>query len=242
MIDFIFKFRKLCSSWQKDSSRSYGIKELSAKLDIELPYLYKYLEESEFLILNHDKKISFKDGKKILAVLMQKNSFAIKKKEQQLEKEARETQVFYDKALVKNHQLQLQNDWDGSFRNLCYFAGEHGKRLSKENFVNLCSNIIRSGIRSKGANLQEISLWLKKAVEKSLEDYSQESLEDALDLIETYSNYFMQERTGKGMKALIDILGLIETPACELQLWQAYKSCADNIFLNNHKDKATGTL
>ena len=152
-----------------------------------------------------------------------------------MEQEAKETQVSYELILSKAQKLQMTQNWESAFRNLCYFAGEYGSKLPKDTFINLCSNIVRCGIKSGSTNLQEISFWLKKAVEASLKDCDQESLEDALDLIDTYSSYFKEEPSGKGKKALVEILSLAEDPACEMKLWGSYKRCADSIFLNHHE-------
>jgi len=236
MIDFIFSFKHFCNLWQKKPSTLYTIKDISEQLEIELPYLVKYLSEAEVIPIELDEKINFKKAKKALIILTQKYNLSLKKREEAKRKEAEEIQIAYQRLLTKTNRLQSLNEWENAFRNLRYFAGEHEKKLPKEIFINLCSDIVRSGIKSKNTNLQEVSLWLRKAVEKNLEEYDQESLEDALDLIETYSSYFVREETsGKGKRALIDILALIENPACELQLWQSYKQCADNIFFNSNE-------
>ena len=138
----------------------------------------------------------------------------------------------YERLLAKVHKLQALKSWEKAFRNLCYFVGEYEESLPQEVYINLCSDILRIGFKSKKANIQELGYWLRKAIEQNLELYSQPSLEDSFDLIETYSKFFRDEPTGQGEKILIDILTLIENPACELKLWNSYKQCADKIFIN----------
>lgn len=230
MIEFYFRFKELYTLWQKTSLYSYSLTQIAEQTQTTLPYVIKYLSESLSTELEITRRITLKEAKVILEILSQKHKNEIEERTRFLERKTQSVILAHQKNLEKADKLQLAQKWDHAFRTLSYFAGEHEEDLPKDLFVNLCSNIVRSGIKSENINLQEISRWLRKGVERNLKEYNQESLKDALDLIETYSLYFQREPSGKGKLVLIEILGLVETPACDLHLWQTYKTCVDNLF------------
>lgn len=230
MIDFIFKFKELYLSWQSKKSQCYSLTQIAGYTQTSLPYVIKYISDSLKIELEYTKNINFTEAKTILEILTQKYKHDIEERLKLTEEKTKSTIASYQIVISKANKLQISNQWDIAFKTLSYFAGEYANDLPRDLFVNLCSNIVRSGIKAKNINLQEISRWLRKGVERNLSEHSKESLKDALDLVEAYSSYFQNESSGKGQAVLVEILALVESPACELQLWNTYKSCIDNLF------------
>jgi len=234
MMDFIFKFKELSLLWGAKKSQSFSLTQIADYTGTSLPYVIKYISDALQSELEYSQLISFSEAKNIIEIFNKKYKKEIDDRIFILREKAKKLQTSYDLAMQKATKLEMLKDWDGAFRTLGYFAGEHNNELSRELFVNLCSNIVRCGIKASKINMQEISFWLRKAVEKNLSENTEEALKDAFDLIETYSDYFQQEASGKGKAILVDILTLLEAPAVELQLWSMYKSCVDSLFLNPH--------
>ncbi len=234
MMDFIFKFKELSSLWGAKKSQSFSLTQIAEYTGTSLPYVIKYISDALQSELEYSQLISFSEAKNIIEVFNKKYKKEIDERIYLFREKAKKLQTSYDLMMQKSTKLQMLKDWDGAFRTLGYFAGKHSEELSHELFVNLCSNIVRCGIKATKINMQEISFWLRKAVEKNLAENTEEALHDAFDLIETYSDYFQQEASGRGKAILVDILGLLEAPALELQVWPAYKSCVDNLFLTPH--------
>ena len=232
MIDFIFKFKELSLLWQSKKTQNYSLTQIAEYTGTSLPYVIKYISDTLQVELEYTQLISYSEAKNILETLGKKYKTEIDERIKVTQAKTKKLESSYELIAAKANRLQLLGQWDSAFRTLSYFAGEYTKDLSKDLFVNLCSNIVRCGIRAENINLQEISFWLKKAVEVNLSEHTEDSLHDALDLVETYSDYFQHETTGKGKAILVDILSLLESPAYDLQLWGTYKSCVDKIFLD----------
>lgn len=238
MIDFIFKFKELSLSWQVKKSQSYSLRQIAERTQTGLPYVIKYISDSLGEEIEYTQLITFSEAKIILETLTKKYRRQIDAQYEIKKAKAEKLKAAYDLVIKKTNKLQLVKDWDSAFKSLSYFTGEHGHNFHREIFVNLCSNIVRSGIKAKNTNLQEISLWLRKGVEKNLLEGTEEALSDALDLVETYSDYFQKEISGKGKAVLIEILNLLEPSAYELQALDSYKNCVDKIFLSKEKEPA----
>lgn len=237
MVDFIFKFKELSLLWSAKKSQNYSLTQISEYTGTSLPYVIKYMSDALQTELEYSQLISFSEARQILEIFHKKHKKEIDERLNLLSERAKKLQSAYDLVLQKSTKLQMLKDWDGAFRTLSYFAGEHSGELSRELFVNLCSNIVHCGIKASKINLQEISFWLRKAVEKNLSEHTEDALHDAFDLIDTYGDYFQEEPSGKGRAVLVEILGLLEAPASELQLWPLYKSCVDNLFLAPQGDQ-----
>ena len=239
MIDFIFKFKELSLSWQSRKSQTYSLIQISQMTQTSLPYVIKHISDSLGVELEYTQLINFQEARAILDSMSKKHKTEIDIRLKKVNLKAQKLQEAYKLLLKKTSKQQMEKNWGGAFKTLSYFAGEHGNELPRALFVNLCSNIVHTGIKTEQISLQEISWWLKKAINANTQEHSKETFCDSLDLIETYSDFFLQNPSQKGASVLLEILSSLEEPASELDLWEDYKSSFESLFLKDSIEKSS---
>jgi len=226
MLDFVYKLNYLLNNQQITSSQT--LKQLAELTTTSFPYTLQYMSEALSKEIDLTHKFSPSEIIEAANFLSRKLSQQIEAREKYLANRQDKAKIAYEKLMLKIAKMQKEQEWYISFKTMCYFAGHNEQDLSKEIFMTMCSDIIRAGIKSKSTNPQELGIWLERGVLLSLKEKSKESVEDALDLIETYGDFFIEEGSGKGKLILLNILALIEEPACSVELWKNYKNCVDN--------------
>ena len=66
----------------------------------------------------------------------------------------------------------------------------------------------------------------------SLNQHTREGIEEALDLVDAYSEYFLAEESGKGALLIGNILAALEEPAAKFELWEEYKTLVEALYPN----------
>lgn len=230
MLDFVYKLKKLLECQKITSSQS--IKQLADITATSFPHTLQYMSEGLAKDIDVSHKFSLTEMFEALNLLSQKLSKEIEQREKYIKNRQKKAECAYQRLMTKISRMQMQKEWYISFKTMSYFAGQNQEDLTRDIFINLCSDIIRAGIKSDLSNIQELGIWLDRAVSLSISTNTREAIEDAIDLIETYGDFFMKEKSGKGRLILINTLSQIEEPACSKELWKDYKSCVQNFLVD----------
>jgi hypothetical protein len=161
-------------------------------------------------------------------VLKNKLCFEIDNRTKQKESLKRETAEAYEKM-----KLKLQADENylkpyNAYKTLSYFAGTHAKNISDIIMLDICKDCMKFGI-SANVNFQELSKWLKKAVNLCLDLDPKHGKMMAVDFLDSYKEYFLYDSTGKGKKFVESLLSGIEVGSISSESSEAQQSPWKNV-------------
>ena len=112
--------------------------------------------------------------------------------------------VLEDKYQVLKTQLTglaAKKDWARAYKNLSRFVGEFNSKLTAETQIEALGDCLRYGTKAEVSH-GELVQWLKQGVVICSEDKTQQSTEEALDFIEGYADYFIEN----GNRQIIETL------------------------------------
>jgi hypothetical protein len=227
MIDFIYKFNKLLSSWQVGTSKT--MQDLSTQMEVPLPHLIHNFGEVLGKEFDVTALLSFDEAMEAFLILGRKHRQEIEIRELELEKEREKVSKLYEDLMPRIVKMQLDKKWYQAFRTLSYFSGQHGGDLTPHILINLCSEIVRSGVRCS-ANLQEVAYWLEKGIVTAINLQTEDNLEEAFDLLDAYAEYLLKEESGRGEKIVLKILKILEEKSYQLNKFNRYKEVVKEIF------------
>lgn len=227
MIDFIYKLNEVLPSWPTGTRRS--LIQISEITGTSMPHVIQFLSEGLGKDIEVGGTITSEEIVEALELLSKRLQPQIEERERLLEERKNIAISAYDRTGEKVRVLQLSGNWHGAFRTLSYFTGQYEEDLPKDVLISLCSETVRAGIKS-GANMQELGQWLQKGVAIAVGQHSRQGIEEALDLIDAYGDYFLAEESGKGPMLLGNILAVLEEPAARYELWEEYKSLVGQLY------------
>ena len=230
MIEFLYKINELLTTWQPDQQKS--LEAISSHMNISLPHIIQYLSETLEKEFEVTDSLSFDEAMGTYLVLSRKLKAEIKEHEKKLATERAKIAQLYEQLIIRVSNMQIEKQWYQAFRSLTYFAGQHTANMIKETRIELCSEIVRVGLKAF-ANIQEIGYWLQKAVHYAIEEQDTEGFDEALDILDAYAESFLNEKTGQGAKLIRNILGSLERLSCKLEKWDDYKKTAKSLFSSN---------
>ena len=227
MIEFLYKINEMLTTWQPDKNKS--LEAISAQMNISIPHIIQYLSDvldKEFDITD---QLSFDEAMETFLILSRKLKPEIEEHEKKLAQEKIKASQLYEQLISRVSKMQIEKQWYQAFRSLTYFSGQKSTHLIKSTRIELCSEIVRSGIKAS-ANIQEIGYWLQKAVYYAVEEQDINGFDEALDLLDAYAEPFLKEKSGQGAKLIQTILGSLENLSCKLERWEDYKKAAQDLF------------
>lgn len=227
MIDFIYRLNDVLHSWPE--GEKWTLQQLSHSTETSVPHVLQYLSEGLGKEIEVSGVISQDEASEVLGLLSKRMRPQIEERERILAERRVKALRLNDVTAAKVQKMQIQRNWHGAFKTLCYFVGQYEEDLPKEYLTSLCNEIVRLGIKSK-ANFQELSRWLEKGVGTALSFQTKAGIEEALDLVDAYSTHFLAEESGKGPLLLGNILAVLEEPAARFELWDEYKSLVAQLY------------
>ena len=227
MIDFIYKLNEVLPSWPTGARRS--LTQISELTGTSMPHLIQYLSEGLGKDLEVGGFITSDEAVEAIELLSKRIQPQIEERERMLEERRHFAMRAYDRTMEKMRVMQLDGKWHAAFRTLSYFTGQYEHDLAKDVLISLCSETVRTGIKAE-ANMQELGQWLQKGVAIAMAQHSRQGIEEALDLIDAYGEFFLSEDSGKGPLLLGNILAVLEEPAARYELWEEYKSLVGQLY------------
>lgn len=227
MIDFIYKLVDVLPTWPQGSKKS--LSQISEITGTSMPHVVQYLSEGLGRDLEISGVITNDEATEAVKLLSRRIQPQIDERERLLAERRAFALSSYERVNEKLRRLQGAGNWHGAFRTLSYFAGQFEDDLPKDVLISACAEAVRFGIKSQ-ANMQELGQWLQKGVAVALSLRSRYGIEEALDLIDAYGEYFLQENSGKGPLLLGNVLAALEEPAAQYELWEEYKSLIEQLY------------
>ncbi len=211
-LKFVEEFERLVTQWPQDTK--LALTQIAEQTQVTLPKVADYILDILDRAIDIHDPISFKEAEKALNHLKQRLRAEIEADKRRIQREKDLAHTAYEKTMGKVLDLQAGKNWYSAYRTLSYFAGVHEKKLNSEVLTSICNDCLRLGVKA-GVNFQELALWLQKGVAIITTRICPDSLEDALDFVDTYGEHFLKEESGKGKRFLTSILSQLNPAAAE---------------------------
>ncbi len=234
MIDFIYKANDVLSTCTVHDK--WTVHKLAEATETSLPHILQYLNEGLGKDIEITSSISNSELFEAMTLLKRRYRDQIEERERKKAILQRKAVRAFDALMNKTRAFQSEKKWNHAYKTLCYFAGQYEEELPKEYATTLCSDLIRMGIRAQ-VNIQEITRWLQKGVSIAMSYQSREGVAEAIDFMDAYGEFFLNEDSGKGPLLLGSILAAIEEPAARYELWDEYKDLLNQLYpINESKE------
>ncbi len=227
MIDFIYNLHEQLPVLTEKSA--FTVEEIARATSTAIPHVIQYLSEGLGKDVELNQSITSEEAQRVLEALSLSNRPLMEERERLMAQRRAYATACFERSMEKSLHMQSAKNWHGAYRSLHYLAGQYEKDLPVELLVTTLSEAIRCGIKAQ-TNIQELGQLLQKAVGYAMGTHSRQGVEDALDLVDAYGEFFFQENTGRGPLLLGNILAVIEEPAARFELWETYKKLVDRLY------------
>lgn len=140
----------------------------------------------------------------VLVILKEKTRPQFMLEQKRLMQQQQKIRQNYEAIMTKIRGSQKTGDWRKAYRSLSYFAGSYAQELPYDLQLVLFNDCLRLGVKAR-INLQELGNWLRRVVEETLKNPTNDALVDAIDFFDTYQDEFLSDKTGLGSKLLKNI-------------------------------------
>jgi hypothetical protein len=210
MLDFICELEKFLVKWPTTAAKNLA--EIADGTDASVPQVVDYLSDTLDRELEVHEALSHAEATQALGLLKERMSGQLAAREKR-QTERREKAIrAYDVTMDKVRVLQLAKNPRAAYKTLGYYVGRHEKDLPDDLLLNLCGECLRLGIKAE-ANLQELSQWLRKGVAASLAAATPETIEAAVDFIDAYGDFFLEDEQGRGRRLIGSVLESVKAHA-----------------------------
>lgn len=217
MLEFVHALSKLVAGG--DSSAQWEISEIASFCDYPCHQVFEYLTVALGDGIDAREPLSRNALLQALVILKEKTRPQFILKQKKMLERQKKAQKNYNIIMGKIRAAQRQGEWRKAYRSLSYFASNSAQDLSVDLRMTVYNDCLRLGVKA-GTNLQDLGGWLRKVVELTLQDPSEESLRDALDFLDTYQDEFLGDASGAGSKLLCNIVTPLRDKVlnCNMQL------------------------
>ncbi len=227
MIDFIYNLNEKLPFWLEGSAHT--VEEIALATATSVPHVIQYLSEGLGKDVELNQSITVEEAQRVMEALALANRHLMEERERLLAELRAHATTCFERSMERALEMQAAKNWHGAYRSLYYLAGQYEKDLPVDLLVTTLSEAIRCGIKAQ-TNIQELGQMLQKAVGYAMGTHSRQGVEDALDLVDAYGEFFFQENTGRGPLLLGNILAVVEEPAARFELWDTYKRLVDRLY------------
>lgn len=227
MLDFVYKLNEVLPTWPQTNKWSMG--QIAKITNTTMPHVIQFFSEGLARELDIESAITFDEANRALDLLKKRLKPEIEDREKFLAERRATAVLALERIMYRVRSYQTDQNWHSAFKTLTYFIGQYEAELSSDSLVAVYSEAIRSGIKSS-ANMQELSLCLQKAIAIAMSQKTKEGIEEAIDLIDAYGEFFLNENSGKGPLLLGNILAALEEPAAKYELWDQFKALVDQFY------------
>jgi hypothetical protein len=215
MLNFVLELDRVISRWPENAHwtvaqlADYTNSPISVAVDAVSTTLNREFDLHE--------TISQSDGKQILVALRDRLSRQLEQRQRKIQADRDAALKAYELTMESIRVSQAAKDFRTAYKTLSYFVGRYHKNLDVPLLVSVCGDCIRIGQKS-GANVQELGLWMRRAINAAALSCHQDNIEDALDFIDAYAEPFSQDKSGIGAKILQTAVTTLQSPAFECNL------------------------
>lgn len=233
MLDFMLKLETLIKIWPDNVK--WSIIQIAEKTQTPIPHAVEFLTESLNKNLDIHDPMTFNEVKKAYLILQDKTRSELETRQIKERQRVEKATKAYEKIMDKIRLLQTTKNWRNAYRTLSYFYGVHKDNLPREVVINICDDCLRLGIKSE-INFQELINWMTKGVHTLLDSRNPEVVEDALDFIDAYGDFFLEKLQHKGESFISNLLFTLKPSAMEFDLTYRFNEIASGLNLTTVMD------
>lgn len=210
MLDFICELDRVMSKWPEGAS--WTLAQIADHTQTGVPQVVDILSDSLDRELEVHETLTQAEAAQVLGVLKERMAGELAARAKRIEQRREKAMRAYDVAMERVRVLQTTKNWRSAYKTLSYFVGCHERDLSEDLMLSLCGECLRLGFKSE-ANLQELSLWLRKGVAACLTLGTVEATEDAIDFLDAYGDYFMDETSDSSRRLIGNVVESVKAQA-----------------------------
>jgi hypothetical protein len=233
MLDFLLELERVLKLWPDNTK--WSLVDIAEKTDTKVPHVVDYICEVMNKNVDVHEPLTYNEVNKAHMILMDRKRPELEALRQQEKQAIQQSIEAYHQTKEKIRIMEMTKNWRAAYKTLNYFYGIHQQRLPLELRVDICSECIRLGMK-ESINIQELSQWLKRGVQELMNKPSPDSIEDALDFLDAYGDYFLTEPNGRGEKFLTNMFLLLKPSAMEFDLSVKLNEIAKDLELTTVMD------
>lgn len=215
MLNFLLELERVLKLWPDNVK--WSLVDIAEKTDSKVPHVVECISEVLNKSLDVHEPLTYNEVNKAHMVLMDRKRPELEALKQREKLAVQKSIDSFAQTMDKIRIMEITRNWRSAYKTLNYFYGIHNTRLPVEDKVIICNECLRLGIKEQ-INFQELSQWLKRGIQHLLSSPSTTSIEDALDFLDAYGDYFLSEPRGKGEKFLTNMFLLLKPSAMEFDL------------------------
>lgn len=227
MLDFICELERVLSKWPENAS--WNLAQIADQTATGVPQVVDILSDTLDRELEVHEALTRAEAMKALDILKDRMSGQLQARQKRLEVRREKAIRAFDLTMEKVRVLQGAKNWRSAYKTLSYYVGRHEKDLPGELLLSLCGECLRLGFKAE-ANLQELSMWLRKGVAASLSSETAHGVEEALDFIDAYGELFQEEsQAAPGRRLLGSVMEGLKREAVSHNLAPQYEVLAKDL-------------
>lgn len=212
MLEFMKKLEEMVNEWPDQTKIS--LVQISDRTNCPVPVVLETISSVLPKITDVHEPIARKDVDLALNSLRQRLMPEIEAQRQRDHRRRTRTRKAFEDLMLKINEYQSMREWRKAYKSISYFTGLRKPDMDNEILLTACNECLRLGIKA-GANMQELSQWLRTGVQTALKTPSLIGLDDAIDFIDAYSDYFLEQDEVRGRKLLESVTQTLKLPALE---------------------------
>ena len=199
MLDFICELEKALTKWPETAT--WTLAQIADQTFTGVPQVVDYLTDTLDRELEVHETLTRAEAVRALDILTERMSAQLAARQKHLDDLRDRAIRAYDGVMEKIRVLQATKNWRSAYKTLSYYVGCYEKDLPKDLMIELSGECLRLGIKSD-ANLQELSLWLRKGIDACISIGTLDALENGLDFLDAYAPRFIDDNDGRGKRLL----------------------------------------
>lgn len=203
MLDFICELERVLAKWPENAA--WTIAQIADATASTVPQVVDILSDTLDRELEVHESLAFAEARQALGILKDRMSVQLAARQRRIEANREKAIRAYDQTMEKIRVLQGAKSWRSAYKTLSYYVGRYEKDMPEDLLLTLCGECLRLGAKSQ-ANMQELSMWLRKGVAACLAIGTQEAIEDAIDFVDAYSELFAEDTEGRGSRLIGNVL------------------------------------
>lgn len=207
MLDFICELERVLVRWPDNAA--WTIAQIADATASTVPQVVDILSDTLERELEVHESIARHEAFRAFETLKDRMADQLAARQRRIEANRERAIRAYDQTMEKIRVLQSTKAWRSAYKTLSYYVGRYEKDMPEELLLSLCGECLRLGAKSQ-ANMQELSMWLRKGVAACLASGTQEAIEDAIDFVDAYSEIFAEDAAGRGNRLIGSVLESIK--------------------------------
>jgi len=228
MLSFLERFDRFVADWPDNTK--WTISQIAEHTVTDVPTALEAISASVDKFYDIHEPLTRREAENALCALRGRLQHQIEAQRRQFQLKCSQVSRSYESLMDKIRCYQKEKNWRHAYRSLTYFIGKNADYLSDEQKIEIYNDCLRLGIKSN-SSVQELSQWLRSGIYLLLRQPSESVLEDALDFLDAYADYFTDGNSPSGMKVIEALTNQLIEPAYQFGMTPRLTGIISNLNL-----------